>query len=296
MTKKGSIMKNENKMKWLAVASLCLMFTNFAYAQEGGHTGNGGGGDVEFKAIRASVSEWIHKNQTQNLLENKLKLSSGSGAGFVSTFDQAVKDVGEKVVFNHDDLSFTDVAGLYHSRVCKNENNSITCNIDEWNDLNGGVRYVLVLHEYLGIANLEANVDEDYSQYPISYKLLSYVKYKESYELGMDTDKKIWEILCRGQKDQLSNVIVDFKLAGTNHYSGPNRMIVSYQSRQDYSISGAVTKDLSSQDLQWLTNDRYLTIGAPFVRYDITNVWNDNQAYFLDGIIDTGGGGRFHFC
>jgi hypothetical protein len=46
MTKKGSIMKNENKMKWLAVASLCLMFTNFAYAQEGGHTGNGGGGDV----------------------------------------------------------------------------------------------------------------------------------------------------------------------------------------------------------------------------------------------------------
>ena len=44
---------------------------------------------------------------------------------------------------------------------------------------------MIVLHEYLGVAGIETNVESDYSRYPISSKILGYVKTKEAFELGM---------------------------------------------------------------------------------------------------------------
>ena len=60
-----------------------------------------------------------------------------------------------------------------------------TCNLERWNAIGGDIRYAIVLHEYLGLAGLENNLLE-YSQYPISSKIIPYVYEKNSYELGQE--------------------------------------------------------------------------------------------------------------
>jgi hypothetical protein len=173
-------MKTERKNNKLAeLMALALMLPSVALAQGSGS--HGGGEDGVFKSIRDEVGSWIKKNTELGQLESKLELKSISGATLQTSFEQAVKDVGEKVIFTHEEIQFGE-----NSRICKNQYLTITCNINAWNNTRGDTRYMIVFHEYLGIAGIETNVETDYSRYPISSKILGFVKTKESFELGMD--------------------------------------------------------------------------------------------------------------
>ena len=164
-------------------------FTPNGFAQntilEGnGHETSGGGGeDILFKSVRDEIGGWLQKNLHLGTLENKLSLTSIKGEDLVNSYEAWVKSVGNKIVFNHDEIRFGQ-----NVRICKNNRASmtITCNIDEWAKTNGKVRYAIVFHEYLGLAELESNVETDYSRYPISGKLIPYVKTSEAFELGME--------------------------------------------------------------------------------------------------------------
>ncbi len=165
--------------KYFAIANLLLSPIGIhANAQVGGS--NGGGEDGVFKSIRYEVDLWMQKNIAVNQLEKKLELKSISGSNLYASFAQAVRDVGERVVFTKAEINFGK-----NSRICKNEDKTITCNVDAWNATRGDTRYMIVLHEYLGVAGIETNVESDYSRYPISSKILGYVKTKEAFELGM---------------------------------------------------------------------------------------------------------------
>jgi hypothetical protein len=148
---------------------------------EGSHVG-GGGEDIVFKNIRDEVGPWLFKNQQIGKLEEKLSLTSVSGADLWSRFTTAVTEVGDKIVFNNDEIKFGE-----NVRICKNDRDAkvITCNIAEWKRAGGKIQYAIVLHEYLGIAQLEDNLETDYSRYPISGKILHFVKASEAFELAM---------------------------------------------------------------------------------------------------------------
>ena len=168
-------MKNYNIRKW---TGLLAMLPTLAFAQASGS--HGGGEDGVFKGIRDEIGTWMQKNIDIQQLEQKLKLENISGCDLNVSFTQAKNEVSEKVIFTHDEIKFGN-----NSRICKNENKVITCNIDAWNKTRGDTRYMIVLHEYLGVAGLETNVEVDYSRYPISSKILGFVKTNDSFELGM---------------------------------------------------------------------------------------------------------------
>lgn len=177
-------MKSLLKTNKLAeLMALAFMLPSAALAQGSGS--HGGGEDGVFKSIRDEIGGWIQKNSEIGQLENKLELKSMTGAELQRSFANAIRDVGEKVVFTQKELKIGE-----NSRICTNENKIITCNVAAWNASRGDTRYMIVLHEYLGIAGIETNVETDYSRYPISSKILGYVKSKEAFELSMDKNNE----------------------------------------------------------------------------------------------------------
>ena len=196
-------MKTKNKKKNGRIAellALAFMLPSAALAQASGS--HGGGEDGVFKNIRNETSTWLQKNAEIKGLDRKLELNSMNGWELLAKYQQAVSDVGEKLVFNHDKIVFGD-----NVRICKNENKTITCNIDEWNSSHGDTRFMIVFHEYLGVAGIETNVEVDYSKYPISSKLLRFVKTKESFELGME-EVQSHAITCSLTTNNQNNVPV----------------------------------------------------------------------------------------
>ena len=91
--------------KYFAIANLLLSPIGIhANAQVGGS--NGGGEDGVFKSIRYEVDLWMQKNIAVNQLEKKLELKSISGSNLYASFAQAVRDVGERVVFTKAEINF----------------------------------------------------------------------------------------------------------------------------------------------------------------------------------------------
>ncbi len=172
------------KSKWLMMLSVLASVS--AFAQSGNGPGNGGGEDGVFKGIRDEIKVWMEKNIAIHQLETKLELKSMPGAALYAAFTQAAGAVGEKVVFTQEEVKIGN-----NSRICKNENQMITCNVEAWNSTRGDTRYMIVLHEYLGIAGIEANIESDYSRYPISSKIRNYAHSKESFELGMEKNEQV---------------------------------------------------------------------------------------------------------
>ncbi len=168
-------------MKIGMLALLGTISLNNAFAQE--HVGNGGGEDGVFKSIRNEISVWMKRSYQLNELDQKLELSDQSTINLYQRYSQAVKSVGERIVFNHHPILFN--GGV---KICKNNSKTkmITCNIDEWNAARGDTRYMIVFHEYLGIAGIETNVQLNYSSYPISPNILAFVHSQESFALRME--------------------------------------------------------------------------------------------------------------
>jgi hypothetical protein len=182
-------MKPENKGVMMKTPiALCLFAQILSFAALAQSTGsNGGGDDVVFKQHRNELAGWVAKNQEVGRLSSKLKLQTLTGAELQARFADAAAKVGERIVFNHERIVFVDRQGRENVRVCKNEIDTITCNIEEWRGLKDGrLRYAIVFHEYLGIAGIETNQETPYSQYPISSQILRFVRSVEAFELGMD--------------------------------------------------------------------------------------------------------------
>ena len=110
---------------------------------------HGGGEDGVFKSIRNEIGAWVEKNQQLHQLREKLGLEGITEKDFEHAYHQAVSAVGEKIIFNHEEISFTDEKGIKNIRVCKNHQEVITCNIEEWHKALEASRYLIVFHEYL---------------------------------------------------------------------------------------------------------------------------------------------------
>lgn len=165
------------KNKVMEIIALSLMIGMSAQAQE---VRNGGGEDGVFKSIRDEIKVWMAKSSHNGTLTEKL--GSSNAEEVRQKFISAIALVGERVIFNNSAISIDG-----NIRICQNvpSAGTITCNIDAWNRTQGNTRYMIVLHEYLGVAGIESNTLQ-YSNYPISPKILGYVRSKQSFELGMD--------------------------------------------------------------------------------------------------------------
>ena len=172
-------MKNQFKILVIAAATLSLLNTS-VHAQE---VRNGGGEDGVFKSIRNEIKVWMDKNLREQELGEKLGVNNPSLVHQKMVL--AIESVADKVVFTKD---LIEIGGSV--RICKNEPtiSTITCNVDAWNNSRGDTRYMIVLHEYLGIAGIETNLDE-FSQYSISTRILAFVYEKQAFELGMEKNE-----------------------------------------------------------------------------------------------------------
>lgn len=174
-------MKKTNPV-FLSVLLLAQMAST-AFAQD--HTGNGGGGEIEFANIASELKNWVIDANKSDQLSDRLGLKSLNlnATTFTSTLSQLVDTT--PVLFTNDQV-FIERDGVKIERVCRNNTApaaGIVCNRDEWKKTPGNVRYGIVMHEYLGIAGIEENKGI-YSQYPISRNVLSYVYATQKYALG----------------------------------------------------------------------------------------------------------------
>lgn len=257
------------------IAIIPFLISPLCYAQSGTH---GGGEDGAFKAIRNEIQTWLNKSNESHTLENKLGRNALQAYEGFSATNLAV---AEKVIFNHTPIEFKDDYGNKNIRICKNENTVITCNIDEWNRTSGANRYLVVFHEYLGVAGIEKNVSVADSQYPISSKILPYVKSNQSFELAMTPVSRLWQINCSATyENKRYHVNFNFDPAVEKPYVEVVSYDFNYDQKTTY-FNMALT-----QDQLTAFNEPYYRLKESFFPEEV----NDrNVAVFLEGILATDG-------
>lgn len=149
-------------LSWSAVSS--------ARAAGGAVIGNGG--DIcedRFKTVRDDISAWIIEGGSAGLSlpqsvsvaqYNTAMLSQIANAGISCTDDRIMIGSAEKTCKN-----FVDPSGK----------SQVVCNAGRFMGTSESDQYVLVHHEYAGLAGFEVNNGED-SQYPISNQLTEYLQ------------------------------------------------------------------------------------------------------------------------
>lgn len=175
----------KKQIGWLVF--LLLATTASVHAEGvGTETGNGGGGEVEFAALRAEIGSWIHQRLADGSLEQKLNLATVglTAEAFTSLYAHYEST---PVIFQDDPIKITGYSSLPSGRICGNQTTpaQIVCQISPWNKASPQIRFAIVLHEILGVAGLEGNQGQ-YSQYPVSSRLLRYLHRSERYELGVE--------------------------------------------------------------------------------------------------------------
>jgi hypothetical protein len=152
---------------------LSLLQVSNAFAQGGGHAGNGGGNEILFHNLSEKISEWLTKNLANSELEKKLHLNgmSVTGESLVKAYQSAVADTP--------DVKFIPASKL--AEECSKQDLGaciIRCNSDLFDEAKGKIQFAIVFHEYLGVAGIESNGTSDlssYSRYPISQYILNFV-------------------------------------------------------------------------------------------------------------------------
>ncbi len=150
--------------------------------KQGGDIGNGGNGnEAVFSGIARELLDWVNKNEALGSLDEKLNLNKNGveASTFTGEFGDAVSNVN---------IQFTDEAVTIDNvpRTCVNFQLQalIRCQNGQWDQTDVRVRYAVVFHEYLGYLGYESN-DGDYSRYPISSQILSFLFSTQKYEIGM---------------------------------------------------------------------------------------------------------------
>ncbi len=148
---------------------------------------NGGGGEIEFAAIKAEINQWLTDRKSDGTLEEKLALRNArlSVQEFTTLYADAISRVGNKVKFQDAPIKLAGYSKASPGRICGNDYEAaiIRCNNLNWEKSSPQIKYAIVMHEYLGVARVEKNRGE-YSNYPISSQLVKFVKRSEKFELN----------------------------------------------------------------------------------------------------------------
>ena len=194
-------LRNQIVTKSIVLAICAMAAASLSLADNGGHSGNGGGSEILFQSITTQNIEWLEAHLADGTLTAKLHLNESGvlPAVLVDDYKNAVKTTPDIQFIPSKDLSAAcknaDVGACMlsnePSRICFNHSNPnfIRCNEDRFNEASGDVQFSINFHEYLGVANQEVNGNagvESYSQYPISRYLMMYASPRTvvRYELG----------------------------------------------------------------------------------------------------------------
>jgi len=155
----------------LISASISALVPSSSFAAHGTDTGNGG--DIcedRFKIVRDDIVSWIKKGGHMGL-----RLSNGISAkqykaSMLSAISQA------KVSCTSKTLSIEGAEKACINFVSHGQSR-IVCNADRFLNTDESSQYVLVHHEYAGLAGLEVNDGED-SNYSVSNQISGFLGYE----------------------------------------------------------------------------------------------------------------------
>lgn len=161
-------------MKTILMTLLAVqMMAPIAFASPMGRE-SGGGDPCEdrIKSIRGDLSSWIQKGGANDLrLPRGLTLSS-----YVAGISSAIKSASIQCV-GPGDLQYP-VAINGTAKVCRFDKDSsfsqITCDAAKFRNLSESDQYMLIHHEYAGIAGIEKPLGDD-STYTVSNQITSYL-------------------------------------------------------------------------------------------------------------------------
>ncbi len=193
----------------MAFLVLLLIISSIQTFAGGNHVGNGGDlCELRFNSIRDDLQSWINKDGSSELqlpanlvLDTyNLEMTKMISLARVNCIEDKVK-IGsvEKTCIN-----FTDEQG----------NPKITCNLKRFMETVAADQYVLVHHEFAGLANIETNADEE-SQYFLSKQITGFLEIQNEKRLVIKPNP---QTVCATQnqttslEDQLMKSIKDGNL------------------------------------------------------------------------------------
>ena len=209
---------------WMAIFSSAGVF---AQGGAGSSGGNGGGGEILFHAITVRLTHWLEEHLKDESLASQLHLKKGdiSAQDLVKRYIAAtqtahIKFIPQKRLSVECSTKKDRIACLLKnsSRVCINSSQPvhvIECNEELFNVEKPDIQLAITFHEYLGLAQIEQNDSQDYSQYPISKYLLVLNEPPLDSHRPPLSEKKclnekiaiLEEIFSQGQKDAESDAL-----------------------------------------------------------------------------------------
>ncbi|MFL5814202.1 MAG: hypothetical protein ACJ763_11545 [Bdellovibrionia bacterium] len=152
-----------------------------ALASRGEGTGMGNGGDIcedRFKVVRDDIASWVLQGGSAGLaLPQEISVEHYNAAILTQIANAKISCTDEKVMVGTAEKTcknFVDSSGK----------SQILCNASRFKNTGSSDQYVLVHHEYAGLAGFEVNSDEE-SHYAISNQLTEYLRDQVVQKLGI---------------------------------------------------------------------------------------------------------------
>ena len=174
---------------------LLLLIATFSFAQAKVGSEGVGGGDVcenRIKVIRDDITKWITDDGARMLL-----LPNEMSSNFYSNEMLSYIKITKVRCVSNGDIGFpVSVEGV--PKVCrfdKNEKTSIiTCDYNKFQAATDINQYLLIHHEYAGLADVEIPNSSD-SDYSVSNQIISFLVDQVIKKLSINTEVKNYEIL-----------------------------------------------------------------------------------------------------
>jgi hypothetical protein len=160
------------------LVSMMMVVSSLAFAQGSSHGDNGGGGEIEFDKYKNEIAIWFNESVQNGTFGKKFdfrRVAPLTPEIVASKLSEALSTA--KVSFTSEPLKLSGYSTYVDQRICANSPKTkiIKCNISAWFSVPEYIRYAITLHELLGVAGIESN-EQEYSQYPLSVQLLSYLQ------------------------------------------------------------------------------------------------------------------------
>ena len=168
-------------MKFLLLMTSLMLITGTAYSYEGQDRGNGGDScENNFNEIKIDIDSWIKNGGAHNL---KLKQDVS-----IEEYSTKMRDLLYRAQIS---CTTKELFVGKAEKTCKNFMDNgvprIVCNIDRFANTSIEEQYILVHHEYAGLAGLETNTGEA-STYTISNQISHFLDEKVVTKLAITFD------------------------------------------------------------------------------------------------------------
>jgi len=166
-------MKSPRYFRNFAAGLLLLGVSTLALAQGGSDRGGGDLCEARIKLVRDDIKDWIEQGGS-----NSLTFPAGvDGRQYSTAILKSIEQAKVMCVGPGDDGYPVEVNGT--AKVCRFDrewfgNSKITCNYDKFQAMEQSDQYILVHHEYAGLAGLENPNGAD-SVYEISNQISGYL-------------------------------------------------------------------------------------------------------------------------